>query len=690
MTTPIPPNPPRWEPTTDPSSIEIPGLDTTASVNDQLDQIDQLITIKLQNIDANFSRIQHLMSTRLLPAIKRYAVNTEPVREAANFWTTFYEQAAQVRVPRYDEEYSSQEQVSESTAEPASEEEFSEQADVTPTRSRTYDPNVTASENSFMPGEGAVSSTPATMSRNRMVYSSEDSIISDTTDEQPSWAASLESPLVRIDRELQNFSKEDASRIPTASADTSQADDSLQPNDTFEEENTINQYPSKGKGKELSLLQDVLRQNAKGSAAPTPRAGSTKVSPLRLKQKTPVAKGVSAYTAPKSSEWTSMVASPRRQRYERSPRKQAPEPSTSASTLEIPSFTSPQKQTGDHFDSSFDDSADLMPQVSPPRTMQFARAPRSSMGLGILPQIGRTPGKEAADRIRKDLLGEVSRQQAFEPKEYKASFTDDTTMSSLPTPPSLARYRSNYLFGGDSAAGSSGDATFETMMKKAGLNVPLSAQSSLSTQQRSAISGGSSSSASRFGLASIAEPAHRALEPYPEEAVFQQQPQRVDTDSDSDSDSLDDDPTHHPGQPSSAFLMASSRPARDSLGSDDSFGSSNHSHDSLLDDDGDGGNQAVHPFARAAAAAEGGAQHGDDGFGFDDTFDDDDDGFDGHPDVPEEETVFGIPPAQRQVMAQRGQLRMLGEDLLQDTIGIGNQKARAGHVEESPTPWPRG
>lgn len=48
MTTPIPPNPPRWEPSTDPSTIVVPGLDTTASVNDQIDQIEQLITIKLQ------------------------------------------------------------------------------------------------------------------------------------------------------------------------------------------------------------------------------------------------------------------------------------------------------------------------------------------------------------------------------------------------------------------------------------------------------------------------------------------------------------------------------------------------------------------------------------------------------------------------------------------------------------------
>ena len=44
----IPENPPRWKPSSDPASITVAGLDTTASVTDQIDQIDQLITLKLQ------------------------------------------------------------------------------------------------------------------------------------------------------------------------------------------------------------------------------------------------------------------------------------------------------------------------------------------------------------------------------------------------------------------------------------------------------------------------------------------------------------------------------------------------------------------------------------------------------------------------------------------------------------------
>ena len=43
---PIEPKATRWEPTQDPNDIVIPGLDITAPVNEQIEQIEQLITIK--------------------------------------------------------------------------------------------------------------------------------------------------------------------------------------------------------------------------------------------------------------------------------------------------------------------------------------------------------------------------------------------------------------------------------------------------------------------------------------------------------------------------------------------------------------------------------------------------------------------------------------------------------------------
>ena len=37
----------------------------------------------IKDIDANFSKMQQVLSNRILPSFKRFAIGTEPVREAA-------------------------------------------------------------------------------------------------------------------------------------------------------------------------------------------------------------------------------------------------------------------------------------------------------------------------------------------------------------------------------------------------------------------------------------------------------------------------------------------------------------------------------------------------------------------------------------------------------------------------------
>jgi DASH complex subunit ASK1 len=140
-------------------------------------------------------------------------------------------------------------------------------------------------------------------------------------------------------------------------------------------------------------------------------------------------------------------------------------------------------------------------------------------------------------------------------------------------------------------------------------------------------------------------------------------------DIDSDSDSLDE--VNNTAHPSAAFIMAS----QGSHPYDDSFDSSNHSDDSLRDEDVGTGLVPIHPFANAVE---------DDGF-------DDDDSFDGF--VPaggnfQEETVFGVPPGERERIHAEG-LRMMGQELLEDTIGKGAQIGTG--AEDSPTPasWAR-
>jgi DASH complex subunit ASK1 len=61
----------------------IPGISPNAPVSAQVQQIDQRNTLLLQEIDANFAKFHQVITSKILPEIKRFAIGSEPVREAS-------------------------------------------------------------------------------------------------------------------------------------------------------------------------------------------------------------------------------------------------------------------------------------------------------------------------------------------------------------------------------------------------------------------------------------------------------------------------------------------------------------------------------------------------------------------------------------------------------------------------------
>ncbi|KAH9837232.1 uncharacterized protein C8Q71DRAFT_809348 [Rhodofomes roseus] len=679
---PIEPLPERWEPTADPNDIVVPGLDTNAPAYDQIEQIEQLITIKLQNIDANFSKMQHIMANRILPAVKRYAVGTEPVREAARFWTTFFEQAAQIRVPTYDE-YSSVNEQEEtepsSDVDPAQAEQSSSSAEgieATPTRSHhtTYTSDG-SSDDSFMP-QAALSSTPATAFRHRTTKSQE-SFADGQTDPTPSWSASLESPLLRLAGEVQILGQDEVSAVSEHTAGNDDSEDMTQraiplPHLSFAHVDNPSDS-AKGKGREMPppLLQGVLRRNATLTDTTSPRKPA--YSPLKLKPKTPVAKTLNPYLPPgsKPTEWKGVVdlADPS----SATPRKAA----TSSSSLDLTA------RPGSHAQSTTprhagDDSLDVDFGMSPPVTMDFAR----------LPKLGKTPKKEAAQRIFQGLL-DVEKRGVFAAPPAAGTRAGGKTNgaepsgSSIPTPPSLSRYQPDPQ---PSLTGSSlVDASLERMMRQVGIMSDSGTNGSQTSADRPPMRdrGQTNSKSSSASTSSSIFPSRpptftAAPPPAPQTPPPPQYDFRHIRDDDLDGgmddggldDSLDsmdsgDYEGNNTANPSAAFLFASQ--GGGNCDEDDSFASDDT--DDFADDD-------------VGAPIEEYPPEGD-------SFDDDsfDNEFDG---PPEEETVFGVPPAERLRLQTRdsdANLRMYGADLLQDTLGVGKQILQAGRVEDTPTPF---
>ena len=538
-----------------------------------------------------------------------------------------------------------------------------------------YEPSIGANESSFLPGQAAFSSTPATA----RVMHTQDTFASGTSDD-PSWTTSVESPLVRLDREIREFSEDnDRDLLPANSKHMpSLRFDKPTPNLKQDERSMHTARSDKGKGKEADpLLRSVLRHNLHSISD----TSSAPISPHKFKGKvkTPIPKKSNPYLPPNKSpaEWNGIVdlrdpsvMTPLRHRHQRT---------KTPSSRRKP--TTPAKESDDE-----DSFNGLPPGMSPPVMMSPARPPRSSAELGLL-KLGQTPIRQATARITRDLVQDIqykSGGQARHMPGYGYSRTE-STMSTVPTPPSLSRYARL-----DTTDSIVIDSSLDSMMKRVGLSMPTTGIASTPGLRLRP-------KAARVAAAPVLQTDDTVTAPAPVAPITpvdrnDDHSNDAHADIDSDLDSLDDIEVNNSAYPSAAFMMASAQSSHD-----DSFGSSSsHSEDSLnAEDNVDLGMAPIHPFAMSVEDTA-----------FDDTFDDDMYDNRARVDQPDDPTLFGVPPQQRMRAAQaqrlgegqehlgqgqQGQpeLRMLGEDLLEDTIGIGVQVARRGSVEESPTPAPQ-
>ncbi|WWC64193.1 uncharacterized protein I303_106801 [Kwoniella dejecticola CBS 10117] len=167
-----------------PPFYTIPGVDPNSPISAQTERIDQLNTLLLQEIDANFARFHQIVTSRILPEIKRFAIAGEPTREAAHFWRSFFEAASSIRLPG-----------STDTTLPHQQDHATQYDDQTMTMRRDQDDSQVhahahdESGSSFIFDPPATSSTPLPAGRSGV---------------HESWEDSMESPFDRLDRKLRD------------------------------------------------------------------------------------------------------------------------------------------------------------------------------------------------------------------------------------------------------------------------------------------------------------------------------------------------------------------------------------------------------------------------------------------------------------------------------------------------------
>ncbi|RMZ79965.1 hypothetical protein DV738_g3086, partial [Chaetothyriales sp. CBS 135597] len=95
-----------------PGTVQQPPL----SLTEELEKVEQQITLTLQEIDRNFSHAHRVVTSSILPVVEQYAVHSKHVWQGSQFWKQFFESSANVSLSGYEEDASLQtEQLDETT-----------------------------------------------------------------------------------------------------------------------------------------------------------------------------------------------------------------------------------------------------------------------------------------------------------------------------------------------------------------------------------------------------------------------------------------------------------------------------------------------------------------------------------------------------------------------------------------------
>ncbi|KAI7468248.1 hypothetical protein KC351_g13732 [Hortaea werneckii] len=80
-----------------------PGARGGLSLTEELERLEQQITLTLQEIDSNFSKAHRIVTGSILPIVEQYAQHSGEVWEGSKFWKQFFEASANVSLSGYEE-----------------------------------------------------------------------------------------------------------------------------------------------------------------------------------------------------------------------------------------------------------------------------------------------------------------------------------------------------------------------------------------------------------------------------------------------------------------------------------------------------------------------------------------------------------------------------------------------------------
>lgn len=80
-----------------------PATNRGLTLTEELERLEQQITLTLQEIDSNFSKAHRIVTSSILPIVEQYGKHSNDVWESSKFWKQFFEASANVSLSGYEE-----------------------------------------------------------------------------------------------------------------------------------------------------------------------------------------------------------------------------------------------------------------------------------------------------------------------------------------------------------------------------------------------------------------------------------------------------------------------------------------------------------------------------------------------------------------------------------------------------------
>ncbi|KAL8832560.1 MAG: hypothetical protein Q9191_000184 [Dirinaria sp. TL-2023a] len=356
------------------------------TLTEELEKLEQSITLTLQEIDHNFSRAHRIVTSSILPVVEEYATHSAAVWEGSKFWKQFFEASANVSLSSYEEQPGD---------ETGAEDEEGEQ---TTTETETTSGMTPSSSSYASPSQNEESTTPE---RPITTHTEEDSTLStpkpkaNRAPKQPTFTSPYES----LKRTLATGEDPSStSTLPsTPRAQTAFPSHGETSSPLAAPPPSTAQRAARTPANDV-LLHRVLDRNYRLQATPRTQPRLPKPG-TASKGETPARSGAAHDTNDEEMDSSPFVEAPdlNAEIFDSPVRRRPRVPGVSVLTPARgkTDAAATRGKERDVWDSDSEDEGGLGEGISPPKTMQF-HIPRE--------RLLRTPAKEASKRIVEDLL----------------------------------------------------------------------------------------------------------------------------------------------------------------------------------------------------------------------------------------------------------------------------------------------